>query len=584
MAKDIETILNKLVTTLTHHHSVRAIGLSGGERPDPEPDEGDIDLFVYCTDIPTRDERREMLASLREAQPVQIGKLEGGYWGQGDRLSIAGVETWLLYFTLAETRAELEAILAGQYMGRLDSYYYPIGRCAMWKGMRALFDPHDFLASLKKRLHEYPQELALAVIDHHVKALEDVEDLERAVQRKDLLFFHFALDLALDHFLQALFALNRQYFPSRKRSEAYFQDFKLKPAECEERLRQVLTLGGNAETLEQSYEIWDRLVQDLNLSLASERSYNGSWICGYSQACLQKEKVLRFRVLGVSLSLAGGECSAKEKQMEKFMMTDEPVVWHYGLMAERWAEFITEAREVPFFLQEIARYGQPVLDVACGTGRVLLPLLRAGIDMDGCDISKDMLHYCQKKTASEGFHPNLYNQSMHAFELPRKYKTIYICDSFGLAGGREKDLETLRRCHAHLEDGGALLVNIQAEYTSSESWEWWLCEKIKTLPQPWPEEGGRGIASDGSEHVVRFRLVDVDSLEQSFTRQVRLEKWQSGKLIASEEYTLHGDMYLKNELLLMLRVAGFRDVMVRGDYTDEPATSDHEEIVFIARK
>ncbi len=166
--------------------------------------------------------------------------------------------------------------------------------------------------------------------------------------------------------------------------------------------------------------------------------------------------------------------------------------------------------------------------------------------------------------------------------FPAKYKTIYICDSFDLAGNREKDLETLHCCYAHLEKGGALLLNIQAEYTSLESWEWWLSEKRKALPQPWPEEGRRSVASDGSEHVARFRLVDVDPLEQSFTRQVRLEKWQSGKLIASEEYTLRGNMYLKNELLLMLKVAGFREIFVRGDYTDEPATADHEELVFMA--
>ena len=265
-------------------------------------------------------------------------------------------------------------------------------------------------------------------------------------------------------------------------------------------------------------------------------------------------------------------------------MSDEPVIWHYGLMAERWAEFNTNAREVPFFLKQIARHGQPVLDVACGTGRVLLPLLRERIDVDGCDISKDMLHFCRSKAASESYNPNLYNQPMNAFELPRTYKTIYICDSFDLGGSREIDLETLRRCYAHLEDGGVLLLNIQAEYTSAESWDWWLSEKRKILPQPWPEDGRRSIASDGSEHVARFRLVDVDPLEQSFTRQVRLEKWQSGKLIASEEYTLRGNMYLKNELLLMLKVVGFRKIIVQGDYTDEPATAAHEELVFIAMK
>lgn len=263
-------------------------------------------------------------------------------------------------------------------------------------------------------------------------------------------------------------------------------------------------------------------------------------------------------------------------------MTDEPVVWHYGLMAEYWAEFSNDARETPFLLQEIAKYGQPVLDVGCGTGRVLLPLLRAGIDIDGCDISADMLHYCQSKATSEGFNPKLYNQPMHAFELPRKYKTIYICDSIDLAGSREKVLEALYRCYAHLEDGGALLLNIQPGYTSSETWKLWLKEKRLALPQPWPEDGHRNIGTDGSEHIIRFRLLQVDPLEQNFTRQVRLEKWQSGKLVAAEEYTLRENMFLKNELLLMLKVAGFRDITVRGDYTDEPATAEHEELVFTA--
>src|SRR5512143_308591 len=112
----------------------------------------------------------------------------------------------------------------------------------------------------------------------------------------------------------------------------------------------------------------------------------------------------------------------KERCMGNPKISDEPIVWHYGLMAERWAEFNTEAREVPFYLQQIERYGQPVLDVACGVGRVLLPISRAGVDIDGCDISADMLHHCQSKADREGLHPHLYNQPMNALALPRKYK------------------------------------------------------------------------------------------------------------------------------------------------------------------
>jgi hypothetical protein len=43
-------------------------------------------------------------------------------------------------------------------------------------------------------------------------------------------------------------------------------------------------------------------------------------------------------------------------------------------------------------------------------------------------------------------------------------------------------------------------------------------------------------------------------------------------------------MYLKNEMLLMLQVAGFRQITVRGDYAEEPATPDSKELIFTALK
>lgn len=265
-------------------------------------------------------------------------------------------------------------------------------------------------------------------------------------------------------------------------------------------------------------------------------------------------------------------------------MTDEPLVWHYGLMAERWAEFITEAPEAPYFLDLIARFGQPVLDLGCGAGRVLVPILRAGIDIDGCDISADMLRQCQARAAREGFQPGLFAQPMHAFDLPRTYQVIYICGSFGLGGSLEYDLEALRRCHAHLGVGGALVFDIDVEYSDPESWALWLRDRREALPQPWPDMGKGRVASDGSEHFGRFRILAMDPLEQTITRQVHLEKWQAGARVASEEYTLRAKMYFKNEVLLMLRLAGFSEVDVYGDYTDARATSDHKQLIFVARR
>ena len=52
-----------------------------------------------------------------------------------------------------------------------------------------------------------------------------------------------------------------------------------------------------------------------------------------------------------------------------------PRTWHYGLVAEWWAEFVTEGQEIEYFQRFVER-GQPALDVGCGTGRLLLPASR----------------------------------------------------------------------------------------------------------------------------------------------------------------------------------------------------------------
>lgn len=265
-------------------------------------------------------------------------------------------------------------------------------------------------------------------------------------------------------------------------------------------------------------------------------------------------------------------------------MADEAVVWHYGLMAERWAEFITDTPELDYLLGAIGRFGQPALDLGCGVGRLLRPLMRAGIDIDGCDISPDMLYHCRRKAAEEGLEPHLIESPMHDFQAPRQYRTIYICGSIGLAGSRENDLETLRRCQQCLEGGGALLVNIQAEYNEPEWWNRWLPEGRDALPEPWPQDGKPLVATDGSEHFAYFRMLDVDPLDAVYTRQVRLEKRVSGKLVASEERTLKENIYFANELRLMLQIAGFGEIEVHGDYTDEAAAPDHDELIFTAIK
>jgi SAM-dependent methyltransferase len=176
--------------------------------------------------------------------------------------------------------------------------------------------------------------------------------------------------------------------------------------------------------------------------------------------------------------------------------------WHYGLVAKWWAEFNTSGPEISYF-RRFVESGQPALDVACGTGRLLVPFLEAGLDVDGCDVSEDMLALCRERAERRGLTPDLYAQAMHELELPRRYRTIYVCGGFGLGGRREHDVEALRRFHDHLEPGGTLVLDNEAPYACGH-WRYWRKGERGALPGPWPETGGP--ASRGGRSGVRAAL------------------------------------------------------------------------------
>ena len=265
-------------------------------------------------------------------------------------------------------------------------------------------------------------------------------------------------------------------------------------------------------------------------------------------------------------------------------MTDNPQVWHYGLVARWWAEFNTDGPEIALFKGLVDRFGTPALDVACGTGRLLIPFLRAGMDVDGCDISPDMLALCSEKAQREGLTPRLYNQPMHELALPRKYQTIFVCGGFGLGGSRVQAQQALARFFDHLEPGGSLLLDDYLPYKDEEEWLYWVKGGRKSLPEPWQTTGTRRRAENGEELELQGRLAAFDPLEQVATREIRAFLWREGELVKQEEYVLLERLYFRNELVAMLRTAGFSDIRVLGDYTESTATSESGILIYMARK
>ncbi len=244
----------------------------------------------------------------------------------------------------------------------------------------------------------------------------------------------------------------------------------------------------------------------------------------------------------------------------------QTTTWHHGLVAKWWAEFLQGGSEVAYLRTWIERYGQPVLDAGCGTGRLLLPYVRAGFDVDGMDVSADMLALCAATARREGVQPALYRQALHELDVPRRYRTIYVCGVFGIGAAREQDHESLRRLLRHLEPGGAVLINHYMPWNDARFWQYWLPEYRAQLPEPVPEPVEPRGMSDGSALRLRSRVLAFDPMGPSVTREMLAESFRDGRLEKREVFCLRENLYFPNELVLLLERTGFRKVTVQNDH------------------
>jgi SAM-dependent methyltransferase len=266
-------------------------------------------------------------------------------------------------------------------------------------------------------------------------------------------------------------------------------------------------------------------------------------------------------------------------------VNEVPQTWHHGLMARWWAEFNEpEPAELDYYRLAIERFGEPALDLACGAGRLLLPLVASGLDVDGADVSRDMLAEARRLAEMRGLAPSLSAQAMHELELPRRYGTIFICDSFGIGGGHRQALGALRRAFEHLRPGGAVVFSHDLPYSEGEDdWIRWLPGRRRS-PDQWPEEGDRRRTSDGDELELLFRERPFDPLSQQAIIEVRARRWRGGAVAQEEEHSIVLAAIFAQEIVLMLDSVGFTDVMIQGRYTGAPATADDTTVVFVARR
>lgn len=226
--------------------------------------------------------------------------------------------------------------------------------------------------------------------------------------------------------------------------------------------------------------------------------------------------------------------------------------------------------DVEFYLERLSMVKGKVLEVGCGSGRVLIPLLQAGIDIEGLDNSAAMLDSCRRRCKNLNLNPNLFEDEMHNFSLPHQYEAIIIPGgSFQLIEGRERSIATLQHLYSYLVPGGRLIMDlfIPNDYNTSS-----------TTTRTWETPSQEVI-------ILEDKRIELHLLEQRIVSILKYEKWKDGKLIQTELQRFPISWYGKYEFEMLLEKLGYEEIVQSADYQYRKQTVNAEQMItYEARK
>jgi SAM-dependent methyltransferase len=226
------------------------------------------------------------------------------------------------------------------------------------------------------------------------------------------------------------------------------------------------------------------------------------------------------------------------------------------------------------FYVNLAREAKgPVLDIACGTGRVLLPVMQAGADADGLDLFQPMLDTARRKATELGFSPGLYHGDMADFKLPRRYALIMITfNAFCHMLTTDDQLRCLACIRRHLLPGGLLAFDGGFPGVA------WI-----GAPQDRRElEGETKHPLTGQ--TMRFydtRGFDRVAQVQHSRNEVELDEADGKtKIIHRSEFWVRWTY--KPEMELLLRATGFANYEICGGFDRRPLTQETDQMIVLA--
>jgi len=244
----------------------------------------------------------------------------------------------------------------------------------------------------------------------------------------------------------------------------------------------------------------------------------------------------------------------------------------YERMAQVYDLIYNDEIDTVFYLAEAKNARGPVLEIACGTGRILLRLLQEGIDADGIDSSGAMLSELRKKAKTLGFLPHIHKADMRRFSLGRRYKLIIVpYRSFLHLKDDDERMMALRSFFDHLQDGGRLILHI---YNPSP-------EDLERSISPTLLESEDLVSDDGRHyHLDWFMGYDRKTSQAHYRISLSfLDQPENNAQFEMDLYFLR-----MKDMERLFERCGFRNIKAYDGFGYERADENSREVVWVAER
>ena len=236
--------------------------------------------------------------------------------------------------------------------------------------------------------------------------------------------------------------------------------------------------------------------------------------------------------------------------------------------------------DLPFYLELAQSCGGPVLEIACGTGRVLLPIARAHIPIDGVDNSLAMLAILKEHIKNElpevRERIRLHKGDMREFRLSRKYPLVIIpFRPMQHMRTVEDQVNALRAAAFHLGTDGILAFDVF--YPKFSIMESGIGEEVMEMEWPDPINGKRTVRR-------YFRKDAVDKVQQIFFFTFFLRTYEGDNMVHEDATAMSLSYYTYPHLRALFLLAGLEIVEEYGTFDKTPLDNSATQMIFLLRR